>query len=194
MHTVVILDFDRVLFDTDAFSERLEEEGLSDIPRGEELMGAIEERGIDLKEFVNQDAVSYLESTNDHTIVVTSYHSRHRGDNDEDSIAAEWFQREKVMRSGLGHLVKELHVTGEHKQEKMLEIKDRFKESLIVVVDDETENIVDAKECGFETVWFRTPKNLMSTGPEGVPLHIESEQAASFKAFLERLEKYKESH
>lgn len=192
MQTVTVLDFDRVLFDTDAFSKRLVEEGIDKVPRGEMLAKAIEEKGIDWGEFVNQEALEYLQTTGDHTIILSSHHSRNRGDNEDDTAGAEWFQHEKIKKSGLGSLAKEVMVTAQSKKARMAEIQERFTDSLIVMVDDEEENIVEAKEFGFETVWFRTPKNLMQPrGMEGYPRHVEGAQAPNFGKFLGSLERYK---
>lgn len=192
MQTITVLDFDRVLFDTDAFSKRLAEEGIDKVPRGEMLAKAIEEKGIDWEEYVNQEALEYLKATDDYTIILSSHHSRNRGDNEDDTVGAEWFQHEKIKKSGLGALVHEVKVTAESKKSQMAEIRERFKEQLIVMIDDEQENVAEAREFGFETVWFRTPKNLMQPrGMEGYPQHVEGVHAAHFGKCIESLEKYK---
>ncbi len=176
-----ILDFDRVLFDTDAFIAELEKEGLGEMDRDEALVTLINEKGIDLKEFVNEGVVDFLSKHKDDCIIVSSYVSRNRGDNDTSESDLVFFQNEKIRLSGLDVLVSEVIVTGETKLTELENIYKKY-DGEATLIDDEKDHIAHAKEIGFDTFWVRTPKNLLSSA-EGVPDFVESKQLSSFAEF-----------
>lgn len=191
-----ILDFDRVLFNTDAFSARLKETGLH-MPRGSALLEAIEEQGIDWEEFVYPAAREFLAQHGSDCVIVSSFISTYRGDNSVDTDSLEFFQREKIKRSGLHDLVGgQVYVVGESKEEALSELRHSFAEPL-VFIDDSPRQVKYARELEYEkVVWLSTAKELFSNpieAPSFVAEHIEGvERVTSFAAFMELVKKWKQ--
>lgn len=179
-----VLDFDRVLFDTDAFIAKMEEEGLGDLPRDHELLDAVEAKGIDWQEFVNPGVLEFLQTYGQDCTIVSSYISRNRGDNVEDESILKNFQEEKIKRSGLYKLVSENVMTG---RSKMADLESLYTKGA-VLVDDEPEHIKAAKKLGFKTVWYMTPKKLF-TNPErpseSIAELMEGDKVSEFNEFVD---------
>lgn len=179
----VVVDFDRVLFDTDAFSARLKSEGLGDMERDEKLLSEIEKRNIDWKEFVNPDAREYLKKNVKQCIVLSSYYSRKRQDNITNKDMLTLFQREKIKRSGIAELVLEVIVVGEHKHEKLLEFLAESEDDL-VFVDDEYEHVAHAYKLGYRSVWMSKEERVSNGRLEKIPSVSEFPRVHSFSEFL----------
>lgn len=179
-----ILDFDRVLFDTDRFIKDLEAEGINTSNRGRALLEEIEKARINWEAYVYPGVKEFLETHGRRCSVVSSSFSR-SGDNDNGQAEHDIFQREKIMRSGIGKVLNEeqIRITGEHKREMFAHLKEAS--VLTVLLDDEPEHLEAGEALGFRTVKFLTSKN--QTGSlEGGPTGFESMyRVRSFEEFVE---------
>jgi len=188
---VGIWDFDRVLFDTDAFIARLNAEGLGDMDRGQELLDAIEEKDIDWGEYVNKDAVRFLQETSDTCYIVSSFFSRNRGDNASDPGQLEFFQKEKIRRSGLSSVVSDRMITTDKdKKGEFMGILRGHPDALTYVVDDEKENLEPIEEYTVKSFYFKTMKNAGVSSTEGAPAQSHEIMTESFNSFLHEREEW----
>jgi hypothetical protein len=153
----IVLDFDRVLFDTDTFQSKLKEVGLHDVSRGRALVEAVNERGIDWTAFVRPGVSTFLRQQGNHCVVVSSYVSRYRQDNQNASADLEYFQREKIHRSGVADLVSKVVLVGESKLAALQALQ--RPEETAFFLDDEPEHVHAARSLGYNAILFRTPKN-----------------------------------
>jgi hypothetical protein len=169
-----ILDFDRVLFDTDSFIQELETLKLDQFPRDQTLLDKIEAMNIKWKNFIYPGVEDFLRQHGSSCAIVSSYISRNRLDNDFDETVLSHFQNEKIIRSGLSQLVSEVVVTG---TDKTTALKDLF-EGNAICLDDEIENVNLAQRIGYKPFLMRTQKNNNSEVPQTI-IRVDS-----FKDFV----------
>lgn len=177
-----VLDFDRVLFDTDAFIKELKDKGIYEIPRGPDLLRAVVEKEIDWTAFVHPGVIDFLKTHGEECTIVSSYFSRKRLDNEPSAQDLELFQSEKIRLSGLSGLVKKVIITGESKEAALKGLY-QVNEHMILL-DDEREHIEVGKKLGYQTVWFQTPTHRVDL--EGAFERLdELHRVDSFTAFVE---------
>lgn len=169
-----ILDFDRVLFDTDSFSQRLKLEGLGEMERGRQLVDMVEEKGIKWSEYVFDEVFAFLSEHGDESVILSSFVSRVRGDNDATEAELEFFQTEKITRSGVAKPVSKVVVLAE---EKLSELGKLFQPGA-VFIDDEFKHIQAAQKIGYRVVWKRTKHNEM------LPVSDDIASVNSFEEFV----------
>jgi hypothetical protein len=192
-----ILDFDRVLFDTDRFSADLKSHGLGDMSRNHELLDAVTTAGLKWEAYVYPGVIDFLSQNGDRCEIVSSYISFYRGDNTEDEATLEHFQTEKIIRCGIKKMVHEVHLTNEDKTETLLEIRQQCSEPL-VYIDDSPAQIRAVSELGYDhVVWFATARELFTNpNPESGPSFVtetfaEVEHVTSFEAFVNSVTSWK---
>ncbi|MFT5037368.1 MAG: hypothetical protein ACI9VM_000948 [Candidatus Azotimanducaceae bacterium] len=180
-----ILDFDRVLFDTDRFFLCLEEHGLDEIPRGRLLLQKIAGAGINWMDFVNKDALSFLEENGTDCAVVSSYVSRNRGDNEKTDSELAFFQTEKIRLSGITERVSEVKITGNEKHEALTYFAEKYGTDM-VFLDDDIEHVATAHELGYRAMWL-PPKEVSraSSSAESAPIQKEFETVGTFSDFVQ---------
>jgi hypothetical protein len=179
-----ILDFDRVLFDTDRFKAFLQDVGLGELPREETLLVKIEEAGINWKEFVNQDVLKFLRENGKDCIVVSSHVSRNRKDNNSSTEGRAFFQNEKIKRAGVTDLVHEVRITGAEKQEALTELIREHGENL-VFLDDEPAHVRAAEELGYRAILFSPTETTSHVGgSEECTESGRSERVTAFREFV----------
>jgi hypothetical protein len=187
---IVVLDFDRVVFDTQKFIEDLTKHDLATMPRDQTLIDAISQNGIDWKSYVDPDVLHYLQTTQDEVYILSSYVSKNRKDNDCDESYLEFFQSSKIRLSGIEKgLVAGVMVVGEDKTDRLEELhrKAQATGKDICFLDDEVSHVRVAENLGIKAVWYRTPANLSAgMGSEKMNANPEypSLQVHNFKEFL----------
>lgn len=186
-----ILDFDRVLFDTDEFIAALKEKSIDTIERGPALLEAVEEKGIDWTEFIDGSVREFLHAHGSDCVIVSSYVSRHRGDNLDPAQERAW-QEGKIERSGLGGLVQRVIVTDHSKADEFAALQKEFPGETITLLDDELEHVRAGEQFGFRSVRFATEKNRAQRSLEGAPPSPETFPTVdSFRAFIALVETWK---
>lgn len=194
-----VFDFDRVLFDTDQFVKDLRSAHVYDegVTRNVSLLADAKESGINLEDYVNQEAVAFLKQHGGESAIVSSFQSRYDDNNSgsDDEIAE--FQREKIMQSGLGILVNQVYVTAGDKTDALREV---YSEGSFFV-DDEPSNVEVAHDIGYRSIFFGTPKNMFHN-PEKIRDHsistvmenTEIMKVTSFEKFIELVTEWENKH
>lgn len=181
----IILDFDRVLFDTDAFVAKLDELGIDHSVRNRALIDAALEQGVSFASFVREGVVDFLKERGQEVVIVSSHFSRTSDDNNNpEANPLEW-QEMKIQLSGLAELVEKVMVTARDKREAFEEIAAQAGE--VMVLDDEPEHIAVARELGFLAFQFKT-KKYSAHSPEGSSRFEVGETVSSFPEFVAIIE------
>jgi hypothetical protein len=186
---ILVLDFDRVLFDTDRFISDLNDNGLGEISRGPELILAIDKAGIKWEDYVDSYALSYLKNTEDEVYIVSSYYSRNRGDNDHLETSLKLFQETKIEKCGITKVVKKVFTVGEEKTQKLAELYEMAKNEgkEICLLDDEKVHIESAINIGYRAIWYQKQSLTTSVAIEKFNVsdkEFNIEKVSSFKEFL----------
>lgn len=181
----IILDFDRVLFDTDAFVAKLEELGINHKVRNRALIDAILEQEISFEQFVHAGVVDFLTKRGSEVVIVSSHFSRTYDDNENPEANPHEWQQMKIELSGLAKLVERVIVTARAKREALVEAAAGAEQ--VIVLDDEAEHVAVAEELGFRAFQYRTQKNTAFT-PEGVPQFETEHGVNSFAEFAKLIE------
>lgn len=178
---ILVLDFDRVVFDTDKFIADLATFDLDKMDRSADLLEAIAATSIDWTSYVYDEVLNYLKNTNDEIYIVSSYQSRKRKDNDNDAAGLSFFQSEKIKLSGVADLVVDTLVVGVDKTAVLEKLNEKAKqeEKSICFLDDDVENIKAARQLSMKAIWYRIAKDSTVDSEEGVL------SASSFAEFLE---------
>jgi len=177
-----ILDFDRVLFDTDAFVAKLEELGIEHRIRNRALIEAVLAKGVSFESFVHEGVVDFLKKRGKEVVIVSSHFGRTTDDNENPAANPQEWQEMKIKLSGLSELVEKVIVTARDKREAFAEIAAQADE--IIVLDDEPEHIAVARELGFRVFHYKTKRNT-SFAPEGAPRFETERTVSSFAEFAE---------
>lgn len=175
------LDFDGVIFDIEAFKERMRVLGLQEAPRNKDLFALMQSKdpSFRVSDFVFPDAYAFLQKHTHDCFIVSSYISSNPLLN-QDEKEAFAYQKEKIMLSGVGELIgiSHIHVVGESKSETLalLQAACKEKNEACVFVDDTKEFVHAASDLGITALWmqrshiYQNEENSISSFAEVVPL------------------------
>lgn len=152
-----LLDFDDVLFDTPRLKKKMDELGISEDERSEEVFDVIVQHdpGFSLRELVFPDALHFLEQHTGECVIVSSASSRdaHKNQRTEDHLA---FQLKKIVLAGLFDIIGEnnVKVVTDSKTEALQELQEKCDEKgeVCLFVDNRDEYVQQAREVGMEAL------------------------------------------
>lgn len=128
-----ILDFDRVVFDCDAYMQAIADGNLHDLSVDPAVWDIL-----DVKDFLFADAIAFLKKVEQVEAVIITAMSSHMGPN------AEWYQRRKLAESGMGHYVSEVVIMKGDKAQYV----QPFVSPGSIFIDDKKEHVESvAKKC-----------------------------------------------
>lgn len=151
------LDFDGVIFDIEAFKQRMQELGFADAPRSAVLFASMKvaDPNFNVASFVFEDARLFLEAHREHCYVVSSYVSSNPLLNQNEEEAAS-YQEEKIRLAGVTGLLgaERINVVGQSKQEALRSLQEICLKNSeeCIFVDDREEYVRDAAELGINAM------------------------------------------
>jgi hypothetical protein len=128
-----ILDFDRTLFDTDAFKKAQVEQCS---PSSVGAIGTLDE--LDVAEFMFKDAIEFLQSHQKADLCIVTSCCGITG------VCDTAYQKTKLEKSGVYELVKEVHIVF---NQKIRKLKTLFTGEPMTFVDDVLSHVEAAKEA-----------------------------------------------
>lgn len=180
-----ILDFDGVIFNTEALKEKMSALGISEAVRGMDAIAAIQDADpkFDFAHLVFPGAREFLLAYGEHCVIVSSAFS----ENPENNTNAEQqraFQCEKIRLAGMDELLPPgaIHVVGAEKKEVLETLQKEYDEE-ILFLDDREVYIREARELGIEAVWMDREKRGRLPNREGLPPMLEFPRVSNFEEF-----------
>lgn len=178
------LDFDGVIFDTQALKEKMASLGIAEGERSEETLRLVEERdpSFSLRELVFSDAAAFLDANHGHCDIISSYVSTNP-DARADAADACAYQALKIRLSGVTGLLGEerVHVVGERKREMLSELARicAAEEEDCIFVDDRLAHIEEARLLGIRALLMdrtgafeHVPERIRSFAELAEPHHV----------------------
>ena len=151
-----ILDFDDVLFNTEALKRKLVELGLDGEERGPDLLDRISEADptFDITTLIYPDAREFLAEFGEECMIVSSYHSKTMPNDPSATKQYRAFQAEKIERSGALSNGAHLELTPQDKYDVLRELQ---REAVVTdtpyfFIDDNEHHLHEAKELGLVCV------------------------------------------
>lgn len=182
------LDFDGVLFDTQALKNKMSEQGIEESLRSASLFDGIKKNdpGFDIAGFVFKDAEAFLEAHAPDCRIVSSFVSSNPMNNQDERVQRE-YQETKIRLCGISRIVGEenVHVVGISKREALALLKKECEDrnEACVFVDDRLMYVEEARSLGMLSVWMN--RTGLHSEPE------EPHQISSFNDLKDRLEIWK---
>lgn len=184
----IVLDFDDCIFDTARLKEIMNDCDIAPADRDERVFDRIRATAgyedFDARELVFADAKDILKTYADRITVVTTSTSMTVALEDQDTVAAETFQKLKVQESGIEedfNLTDIRYVPGE-KLSTLTDIADTYEQT--VFVDDREQHVRHGVEAGITTFWLRRG----ATGPRyAIEAYSESIEGAKTISSLTEL-------
>lgn len=152
-HTLYILDFDGVLFDTEAFKRMLSRANIQESDRNIDVFADLtkNQSNFDMKSMVFPDALQFLKKFGDKCVVVSSASSI-CSENNTDTQRQRVFQGRKLELSGIAGLVDRVYIVDNTKSAIFQEIKNTYVNTHFVVVDDRESYIQEAQRLGIPAI------------------------------------------
>ena len=145
-----ILDFDGVLFDTEALKQKLKEQKVSQLYRDVSSLQKIEDNSFTLKSLVFPDAFDFLREHGKDCVIVSSASSICASYNTNLEKQRE-FQYKKIKLSGVDTLVQDVYIVNEDKRDILKKLQEVYTGHLIFL-DDRQTYIQQALSVGIEGV------------------------------------------
>lgn len=129
---IIALDFDRTLFDTDCDLALIRERGLE-----AEIGNPSVHTQVDPAPFLYVDVMPFLQGLpSTHVVFVVSAVTTRYG------AQSEAYQRDKIVRTGVAAVVRDVVLTGESKIEALRTLATDFPHDAIVFVDDMVDHLI----------------------------------------------------
>jgi hypothetical protein len=151
------LDFDGVIFNTQALKEKMAALGIEEGERSEATLRLVEERdpSFSLQALVFPDAAAFLARNSERCEIVSSYVSTNP-DARADAEDARAYQTLKIRLAGVTSILGEdrVHVVGERKRDVLAELARTCAEAgeECVFIDDRIVHIDEARELGIRAL------------------------------------------
>ena len=148
-----ILDFDNVVFDTEALKRVLAECGIGEDARGSDVFTEVlaQKPDFDFASLVFPDALAFMREHRGHCTIVSSAISNTDANNTNTEAQME-FQWKKIEAAGITKLlgVDHIKVTGESKADALKEVHQQYGD--VLFVDDREKYVREANELGIRSV------------------------------------------
>jgi FMN phosphatase YigB (HAD superfamily) len=155
---IVAFDFDRTLFDTDAYHRAVSENGLQHLAVTPELFTKLNPAP-----FLFSDVHVFLKTQSRDTVYIVSAISPELGPH------AGEYQREKIRATGMFEQVRDVILVIGTKAPALLELVKNHPNETIWFVDDKEENLIDARAC---SPWVRPLRIARNGLTPGVDLDV----------------------
>lgn len=182
-----ILDFDDVIFNTQALKEKAEELDISVTERTPELVTQIlkADPKFDFKQLVFPEARAFIEEYAKDCIILSSATSP------GESEAELGYQTAKLRAAGMWELLpaESIRVVSHSKKAELAKIKRELDAAgeTGVFVDDKEGYLREAAEVGIAPVWMDGKGAGVGRGHEGVPTMLKFPRVGNFKDFRDWL-------
>lgn len=184
-----ILDFDGVIFNTEALKKKMKECDIPENERNGKTFKRIKDFDptFDLQSLLFPDARAFLEEHRGECCIVTTASSRNvdNNTNDEAQVA---FQKLKLELAGVAKFVpkENIYVVADSKHEALAAIKAELEaaDEEGMFVDDREKYVREAKALGIPSVWMDREHKSVGRNPEGVPTMLDFPRVGSFKEFV----------
>lgn len=195
-----ILDFDGVIFNTEALKKVMVELGIEAKDRSSDMFAQIRERkggDFDFTQFVFKDALAFLEAHKGECVVVSSYQSINPDNNKSlsDEVQKQ-YQVAKIASSGIGDIIgsQNIHIVGISKKEKLAQLQRTYTDlcEAFCFVDDREVYVTEALSLGIRA-YFMNSEEKRGSGIEGY-IHSEKmkNEIRSFVDFEKHIETNRE--
>jgi len=184
-----ILDFDEVLFNTDALKEKMEEMGIPETQRGPDVFGAILEKDphFKMEDLVFPNVWDFLQTHGNDCIIVSSASSS-KAENNTDEKAQKEFQAKKIFLSGVEKFGADVRVVGVVKTEALKEVQNEYGEEELIFLDDREPYVREAKALGIKSIWMDREGKGHLANFEGTPAMLEFPRVGNFAEFVRYIE------
>jgi FMN phosphatase YigB (HAD superfamily) len=145
---ILAFDFDRTLFDTDAYHRAVLENGLQHLAVTPELVTTLNPAP-----FLFHDVLSFLATQSRSSIYIVSAITPEFGPQSGE------YQREKIRATGMFEQVRDVILVVGTKAPALLRLVETHQDEMIWFVDDKEENLIDARECSPMVRAFRIARN-----------------------------------
>jgi len=187
-----ILDFDGVIFNTEALKKKMAELGIEESARSAVLFDEIKEKdpAFEIESLVYEDARRFIHAHASDCEIVSSFVSTDPHNNQNSEIQ-QLYQQRKIELSGVMSVIgaTHVHVVGQSKAEALSKLQEKYDNEGVecMFIDDRRIYVEEATDLGIKTFWMNRRKSggtLESMSPyEAHEVHSFDELEVSLQSW-----------